>query len=96
MLTGFFMEQCYTLRQLLHPHPYQPDIFPLRILALVEERREKPHRFELQCCRVVRRFGERRAARFRREIREADGHMLMTGPAALAYRGEIDLGALAA
>ena len=30
------------------------------------------------------------------EIREADGHMLMTGPAALAYCGEIDLGALAA
>jgi len=30
------------------------------------------------------------------EIREADGHMLMTGPAELAYRGEIDLGALAA
>ena len=29
------------------------------------------------------------------ELRESDGHVLMTGPAALAYRGEIDLGALA-
>ena len=27
------------------------------------------------------------------ELRESDGHVLMTGPAALAYRGEIDLGA---
>ena len=30
------------------------------------------------------------------EIREADGHMLKTGPAALTYRGEVDLGALGA
>ena len=29
------------------------------------------------------------------ELRESDGHVLMTGPAALTYRGEIDLGALA-
>jgi diaminopimelate epimerase len=30
------------------------------------------------------------------EIRETDGHVLMTGQATLAYRGEIDLGALGA
>ena len=30
------------------------------------------------------------------EIRESDGHVLMTGPAALPYSGEIDLGALSA
>ena len=29
------------------------------------------------------------------ELRESDEHVLMTGPAALAYRGEIDFGALA-
>jgi diaminopimelate epimerase len=30
------------------------------------------------------------------EIRESDWHILMTGPAALVYRGEVDLGALPA
>jgi diaminopimelate epimerase len=26
------------------------------------------------------------------ELRESDGHILMTGPATLSFRGEIDLG----
>jgi len=26
------------------------------------------------------------------EWRESDGHVLMTGPATLAYRGDVDLG----
>jgi diaminopimelate epimerase len=30
------------------------------------------------------------------ELRESDDHVLMTGPSTLAYRGEVDLGALAA
>lgn len=29
------------------------------------------------------------------ELRESDGHILMTGPAALSFRGEVDLGAFA-
>ncbi|MGA7674769.1 MAG: hypothetical protein WCA78_06935, partial [Rhizomicrobium sp.] len=29
------------------------------------------------------------------ELREGDGHVLMTGPAALSFRGEIDLAELA-
>jgi len=30
------------------------------------------------------------------ELRESDGHILMTGPSSLAFRGEVDLAALSA